>query len=94
MELGFRIPIISTGIPDSLSGILDSKVQDSGPQAKLPPIPESGFPYMERRRGYSSSSRKLSFWSQGVLSSGRVESEILGFGIWNSAQRIRNPTND
>ena len=28
-ELGFRIPIVS-GIPDSLSWILDSKVQDSG----------------------------------------------------------------
>ena len=94
MELGFRIPNISAGIPDSLSCILDSKVQDFGPQAKIPPIPESGVPYMERRRGYSSSSRKLSFWSQGVLSSGLVESEILGFGIWNSAQRIRNPPND
>ena len=94
MELGFRIPIISAGIPDSLSCILDSKLQDFGPRAKIPPIPESGVPCVERRRGYSSSSRKLSFWSQGVLSSGLVESEILGFGIWNSAQRIRNPTND
>ena len=93
MELGFGIPIISAGIPDSLSCILDSKVQDSGPQAKIPPTPESRVPYMERRRGYSSSSLELS-WSQGVLSSGLVESEILGFGSWNSAQRIRNPTND
>ena len=50
MELGFRIPNISAGIPDSLSCILDSKVQDFGPQAKILPIPESGVPCMERRR--------------------------------------------
>ena len=64
-----------------MSCTLHSKAQDSGPHAKIRQIPES-------------SSRKLSFWSQGGLSSGLVESEILGFGIWNSAQRIRNPTND
>ena len=63
---GFRIIIISAGIPDPLSCTLHSKAQDSGPQAKIPQIPES-------------SSRKLSLWSQGVLSSGLVESEILGF---------------
>ena len=52
---GFRIPTISE-IPDSLSCILDSKVQDSGchdsnlsaadSTAKISQIPESGFPYM------------------------------------------------
>ena len=58
VELGLRIPIRS-GIPDSLSCILDSEAQDSGlhkknnpwfqiKQAKCSQIPESGFPYIER----------------------------------------------
>ena len=56
VELGFRILIVS-GILDSLSCISDSKNQDfifhrkksatfQISQAKIPQIPESGFPYM------------------------------------------------
>ena len=53
VELGFWIPILS-GIPDSLTYILDSKARDSGfhkqnfpgfplLQAKISQIPESGI---------------------------------------------------
>ena len=52
MELGFSIPIVS-GIPDSLSFIPDSEVQDSGfHKQKITRIQESGFSYMERDMRY------------------------------------------
>ena len=57
MELGFLIPIASR-IPDSLSGIPDSKAKDSEfykqnfpgfeiPRAKISQIPESRVPYID-----------------------------------------------
>ena len=43
VELGFRIPIV-TGILDSLSGMPESKPQDSGFHNKK--VPDSGLPYI------------------------------------------------
>ena len=71
MERGIWISIVS-GIPNSLSCIPDSKVQDSGfhkqiflgfriPKAKLSGIPESGFSYRERILFYLALSWALLF---------------------------------
>ena len=62
VDYGFQVFIVR-GILDSLSGIPNSKAQDSEFQKKIFPrdwipqeqttgIPESGFPYVERANGY------------------------------------------
>ena len=53
VELGFWIAIVS-GIPDSLSCILDSNAQDSEvPQTKISRIPRSEFSYIGRVELYT-----------------------------------------
>ena len=55
VELGFWIAIVS-GIPDSLSCILDSNAQDSEiPQTKISRIPRSEFSYIGRVELYGCS---------------------------------------